>query len=452
MNNDTIYAIRTSIKSYANGGFILIGVTILAMLMANSSFSDVYFSWWDLPVALKIGDFNLFSHHGTPMTLMQFINDALMAIFFFSIGLEIKREVLVGELSSIKQALLPIIAACGGMIVPILIFRGIADGEDILRGSAIPMATDIAFSLGILGMLGNRVPIGLKIFLATLAVVDDIGGILVIALFYSGHFQLQYLLFAGLLLLILILASHKGVNSKLFYLIFGVVIWFMFLHAGVHPTIAGVLLAFCIPARPVLNTSRYIERIRANIAEFPVSTDQQGEVHILTKEQINLLKSVESASDRVISPLQDLEDTLRPLVNYIIIPLFAFANAGVSLDGMHTSDVLQGAGLAVFMGLVLGKFLGILSFSFIAIKLKIVTMPTETNWKSLAGVAMLGGIGFTVSMFIANLSYAELPGTGLVLLSQAKLGILLGSLISGFLGYALLNVYLPKKGRQLRQE
>ena len=190
---DTIYALRKSLQNYANGGYVLIGVTILAMIMANSGLSNYYFSWWNVPVSLQIGNFNLFSHHGEAMTLMQFINDALMAIFFFSVGLEIKREVLVGELSSIKKALLPVVAAMGGIIVPILIFRLIADGDIALRGSAIPMATDIAFTLGILSMFGKRVPIGLKIFLATLAVADDIGGILAIAIFYSSSISAYYL-------------------------------------------------------------------------------------------------------------------------------------------------------------------------------------------------------------------------------------------------------------------
>ena len=216
---DTIYALRKSLQNYANGGYVLIGVTILAMIMANSGLSNYYFSWWNVPVSLQIGNFNLFSHHGEAMTLMQFINDALMAIFFFSVGLEIKREVLVGELSSIKKALLPVVAAIGGIIVPILIFRLIADGDVALRGSAIPMATDIAFTLGILSIFGKRVPIGLKIFLATLAVADDIGGILAIAIFYSSSILAYYLYYAiGLLLMDRrILSENKQQNVLYFY-------------------------------------------------------------------------------------------------------------------------------------------------------------------------------------------------------------------------------------------
>lgn len=444
--NDALFALRRSISNYGNGGMLLIIVTVFAMLIANSSLRDLYFSWWEYPVYFQVGDLNLFSHHGEPMSLMQFINDALMAVFFFSIGLEIKREVLVGELSSVKQALLPVIAALGGMLFPILIFRLLAHGnEEVLRGSAIPMATDIAFSLGILSMLGRRVPIALKVFLATLAVADDIGGILVIALFYSGKLHLSYLLYAALLLILLGIGGYKRINSKLFYLGLGAMIWFMFLNSGVHSTIAGVLIAFCVPARPRLDTCRYIERIRYNIAQFPVTSYEPGEINILTKEQINLLKSVESASDRVISPLQSLEDSLHPLVNYLIIPLFAFANAGISLEGMEVGDIFKGAGLGVFAGLVLGKMIGIFAFSFLTIKLKLAGLPRGTNWMSLLGVSLLGGIGFTVSIFIATLSYGEMPEIGAGLLKQAKLGILMGSLVSGLLGYSVLNSFLPHK-------
>ncbi|WP_455497076.1 Na+/H+ antiporter NhaA [Coprobacter sp.] len=442
---DSIFAIRRTLQNYTNGGYVLIMVTVLAMIIANSPLASAYFSWWNVPVSLQIGGFNLFSHHGEPMTLMQFINDALMAIFFFSIGLEIKREVLVGELSSVKQALLPVIAAIGGIVLPILIFRIVADGEDMLRGSAIPMATDIAFSLGVLSMLGRRVPIGLKIFLATLAVADDVGGILAIAIFYSGEIYFTYLLYAFGLLVVLLMGSRLHINSKMFYILIGIAVWFLFLNSGIHPTIAGVLVAFCVPAHPVMHTEKFINKIRSTIAQFPASENQEkGEAHILSKDQLNLLKCVESASDKVISPLQDLEDTLHPLVNYLIIPLFAFANAGIALGNFDLSSVFQGVSLAIFCGLFFGKFIGIFSFTFVAIKMRWVSMPHGATWKTIAGAAALGGIGFTVSLFIANLSFGDMFG-GELLLNQAKMGILLGSLLSGILGYTLLNLFLPKE-------
>lgn len=443
---DSLYAIKKSIKNYASGGNVLIVATLLAFILANSPLADLYFSWWAQPVSLQIGGFNLFSHGGEPMTVMAFINDALMAIFFFAIGLEIKREVLVGELTSLKQALLPIVAAIGGMVVPVLLFMYVGRGSDFLRGSAIPMATDIAFSLGVLAMLGKRVPIALKIFLTTLAVVDDIGGILVIAIFYSSHIEVTYLLYAVGVFLALWIGGRAGVNSKMFYFILGGVVWFLFLNSGIHPTIAGVLVAFCVPAKPVLATSHFISTIRKEIVNFPqeqfADTDQSI---MLSKEQLNCLKSIESASDKVISPLQDLEDTLHPVINYLIIPLFAFANAGIVLSGLELSSLFSEISLAIFLGLLLGKFLGIFLSSWIVIKLKIVSMPTHVTWKSLAAVSVLGGIGFTVSLFIANLSFGDMGPKGAVLLERAKLGIVAGSLASGIVGYFLLNLFLPKQ-------
>ena len=443
---DSLYAIKKSIKNYASGGNVLIVATLLAFILANSPLADLYFSWWAQPVSLQIGGFNLFSHGGESMTVMAFINDALMAIFFFAIGLEIKREVLVGELTSLKQALLPIVAAIGGMVVPVLLFMYVGRGSDFLRGSAIPMATDIAFSLGVLAMLGKRVPIALKIFLTTLAVVDDIGGILVIAIFYSSHIEVTYLLYAVGVFLALWIGGRAGVNSKMFYFILGGVVWFLFLNSGIHPTIAGVLVAFCVPAKPVLATSHFISTIRKEIVNFPqeqfADTDQSI---MLSKEQLNCLKSIESASDKVISPLQDLEDTLHPVINYLIIPLFAFVNAGIVLSGLELSSLFSGISLAIFLGLLLGKFLGIFLSSWIVIKLKIVSMPTHVTWKSLAAVSVLGGIGFTVSLFIANLSFGDMGPEGAVLLERAKLGIVAGSLASGIVGYFLLNLFLPKQ-------
>lgn len=446
---DSLYAIKKSIKNYASGGNVLIVATLLAFIIANSPLANLYISWWAQPISLQVGGFNLFSHDGEPMTVMAFINDALMAIFFFSIGLEIKREVLVGELTSLKQALLPIVAAIGGMVVPVLLFMYVGRGSDFLRGSAIPMATDIAFSLGVLAMLGKRVPIALKIFLTTLAVVDDIGGILVIAFFYSTHIEVTYLLYAVGVFLVLWIGGRAGVNSKLFYFALGGVVWFLFLNSGIHPTIAGVLVAFCIPAKPVLATSHFICTIRQEIANFPQEQFEDSDRSImLSKEQINCLKSIESASDKVISPLQDLEDTLHPVINYLIIPLFAFANAGIVLSGLEFSSLFSGISLAVFVGLLVGKFLGIFLSSWLVIKLKIVPMPTRTTWKSLAAVSVLGGIGFTVSLFIANLSFGDMGPEGAALLERAKLGIVAGSLAAGILGYIFLNITLPQQAEE----
>lgn len=444
--SSVFYTAKKTLKNYANGGTVLMTATALALLVVNLPFcTDFYNSLWTHEIALQVGDFNLFSHHGQPMSIMGFINDALMAVFFFSVGLEIKREILVGELSSFRQALLPIIAAIGGMGVPVLIFFLLGHGSDYIGGAAIPMATDIAFSLGVLAMLGRRVPISLKIFLTTLAVVDDIGGILVIAIFYSGHIDYSLLLAAGALLFVLMAGGHLSIQSKIFYLGIGAFIWFLFLNAGIHPTIAGVLIAFCVPAKPVYAPQGYIKTIRKNIGYFAHEDDERLVSRtILSKDQLNWLKEIESASDKVISPLQDMEDSLHPVVNYLIVPLFAFANAGIFFGDLEISSIFHGVSLAIIVSLVLGKFIGILGFSWLTVKLRLAPMPERSNWQQLASVALLGGIGFTVSLFIANLSFGTGDPYTLEILNNAKLGILVGSFLAGFLGWLFLHLTLPR--------
>lgn len=443
-NQHVFYAARQAISRHATGGNILIMATLLALAIANiPAINDYYFEFWNQEIRLQIGDFNVFSHHGQPMSLLSFINDALMAIFFFSIGLEIKREILVGELSSFTQALLPILAAIGGMIFPVVIFLWLSAGTDYSGGAAIPMATDIAFSLGILAMLGNRVPLSLKIFLTTLAVVDDIGGIIVIAVFYSGHIEVTLLLYAAILLGVLMLGSAMRIKSKIFYLLIGGIVWFLFLNSGIHPTISGVLVALCVPATPVFAPKKYVKKIRNAISHFrDVDDETLSKRSILNKDQMNWLKEIESASDKVISPLQELEDSLHPFVNFFIVPIFAFANAGIYLLNMEPSFVLEGIGLAIILGLVVGKFVGIFTFSWITVKLGWAPMPAHSSWKELAALSMLGGIGFTVSLFIATISFGGDPAKEL-LLNQAKLGIVTGSLLAGIIGFVWLHKILP---------
>lgn len=447
------YTAQKTIKNYASGGNVLIFATALALLVVNLPFTkEFYESLWINDMELRVGDFNLFSHHGEPMSVMAFINDALMAIFFFSVGLEIKREVLVGELSSFRNALLPIIAAIGGMAVPVLIYWLMSKGTPYAGGAAIPMATDIAFSLGVLSMLGNRVPIGLKVFLTTLAVVDDIGGILVIAIFYSTHIDYMMLVWAAICLLVLFAGGKLGMQSKMFYVFIGIAVWFFFLQAGIHPTIAGVLVAFCVPAKPVFAPKKYVQTIRGNISHFAHEDDDKlNSRTILSKEQMNWLKEIESASDKVISPLQDMEDTLHPLVNYLIVPLFAFANAGIFFGDMEVSQLFHGIAPSIITGLVGGKFLGIFIFSALCILLKLAPMPEGANWGSLASVSILGGIGFTVSLFIANLSFGTGDPIMSELLNDSKLGILVGSLLAGVLGWIALHFTLPKSSEKIEQ-
>lgn len=448
IKRSVFFSARRALAHHATGGNVLMCATILALIVANLPIvGDMYRQFWEQPMRLQIGSFNLFSHAGHPMTVIQFINDALMAIFFFNIGLEIKREVLVGELSSFRKALLPVMAAIGGMAVPVGIFWLLARDAPYADGAAIPMATDIAFSLGIIAMLGSRVPVSLKIFLTTLAVVDDIGGIIVIAAFYSGHIELSYLAFAAIGLLVLMAGgAWLRIQTKMFYFLVGGVVWFLVLNSGIHPTIAGVLVALCVPATPVYAPDRYIKVIRDTIRNFKEQDDTALEGRtMLTHEQLDWLKEIESASDRVISPLQDMEDQLHPLADYLIIPLFAFANAGILLSGQDISTVVSGLSLAIILGLVIGKFVGILGFSWLTVKAGLAPMPSGTDWKMMVAISMLGGIGFTVSLFIADLTFDSADTMAAMMLDNAKLGIIVGSLVAGLAGYLLLRRFLPAK-------
>ncbi len=418
---------------------LLFLAAIAAALIANSPFAPAYQEFLQHELHLRIGNFNLLAHGGENLRMIEFINDGLMTIFFLMVGLEIKRELLVGELSSFRKAALPFIAACGGMLLPVMVYMSICPpGSEGGQGLAIPMATDIAFSLGVLSLLGRRVPLSLKIFLTAFAVVDDIGGILVIAIFYSSHVSFGYLAVAALLYVLLYFIGKHGETNKIFFLVIGIVIWYLFLQSGIHSTISGVILAFVIPAKPRLDVGKYIEQIRHTIAAFP---EVESESIVLTNEQIAKLKEVESASDRVISPLQSLEDNLHGAVNYLILPLFAFVNAGVVFSGSG-GELIGSVGAGVAAGLLLGKFIGIYLFTWLAIRIKLTPMPKGMTWRNLFGVAMLGGIGFTVSLFIANLSFGtEFP----VLLNQAKFGVLSGSILSGLLGYVILSGVLPPR-------
>jgi NhaA family Na+:H+ antiporter len=444
----TNYSFISTFKKYVNSSVILIFFTILALVCANiPGVKDWYFSLWQNPVTLSLGNFNFFSHAGHTMNVGQVINDFLMAIFFLSVGLEIKREILVGELSSREKALLPIIGACGGMAIPVLLFWLVCPGDAAMqRGIAIPMATDIAFSLGVLSVFKTRVPVGLKVFLAALAVADDLGGIIVIALFYSSHIDMMFLILSAVCVAVMVLGNFLKCRAKFFYVLVGLVLWYTMLNSGIHATIAGVITAFCIPSTLKKGTGHYLERIRENVGKFPViDIDERHNTIVLTHDQIHTLKSIESAADKMISPLQDLEDNLHGLINFFVIPLFAFANAGIDMSEMSFGSLFSGVGLAVMIGLVVGKFLGVFSFSWLAIKLNIVKLPAHTTWKAFASVCVVCGIGFTVSMFIADLSYAGLGADGAALLAQAKLGVLVGSVVSALLGCFLLGRTLPKE-------
>lgn len=444
----TINVILKPLRRFAtqksSASFLLFMATIMAMVMANSPWAYAYHHILSYPIDLQIGGFNLFSHNGETMSMLAFVNDALMAIFFFVIGLEIKQEVLIGELSSVRKALLPVIAACGGMIVPVICYTLVCNTAPEVNGAAIPMATDIAFALAVLGLLGKRVPLSLRIFLTALAVVDDIGGIIIIALFYSSHIAIEPLLISLLLLAVLYLGGRMRVNNSIFYYIVGFFVWMLFLESGIHPTIAGVLVAFTVPARPKINLNDFTRDMKGylNMLDY-TEVRQSKQASVLTPTQIQVLNNIHLLANNTISPLQSIADKLHPLVNYLILPLFAFVNAGVTFGDIQLASLVN-VPLAVFLGLFVGKTVGIFSFTYFFVRTRLAAMPAGMTRLNLFGVSMLGGIGFTVALFIANLSFTGMDATGIDLLNQAKLGVFTGSFVSGLCGYFLLKKVLPK--------
>ncbi len=426
-------------KNLSKASIFLFLSAILAVIMANSALSSYYEDFLNTPILLKFGDINIFNPCGHQLTVHAFINDVLMTIFFFMIGLEIKREILVGELSSIKKSLLPIIAAVGGMIVPVVIFYILNPNAPKNMGAAIPMATDIAFALGVLAMVGKKVPVGIKIFLTALAVVDDIGGIIVIAIFYSHEIAWTPLIIAAALFIIIYIAGKKGIRSRIFYYFMLFLVWRQFMESGLHSTIAGVIAAMLIPARPKVNLKNFMNDVNNSLNLLPHNEQLEGHgsTTVLSENQLNILKHIESVADRSISPLQAIIDDLHNLVSYIILPLFAFANAGLVITG-SADTIFTSVSIGIVLALVIGKTLGIFSFTFLSIKANIVSMPKNSNFKQLFAVSILGGIGFTVSLFIANLSYGS-SADGLELLNQAKIGIFSGSIIAGIIGYFTLK-------------
>ena len=375
---------RWFFKLEAASGLVLLFAAIIALLISNSSLSNLYFSTLNEYLFLGINEF------GLKLTVLHWINDVLMAVFFFFVTLEIKREFLQGELSNIKQALLPIIAAVGGMLVPALIYVYINFGDSqTLNGWAIPSATDIAFSLGVLSLLGKRVPLSLKVFLTALAIIDDLGAIVIIAIFYSGDLSIKYLLLMLLAFIILLLINKFNIKKFLPYLIAGIFLWDFTHNSGIHATIAGVLLAITIPHRK-----------------------QEKDFSLLIK----------------------VEHSISPYVAFGIMPLFAFANAGVSLEGLSFSSLLDKVPLGIVLGLFVGKQLGVFIFSYVSIKLKIAQMPNNSNWFNFYGVGILTGIGFTMSLFVGNLAFVE----NMQYMDGVKIGVLTGSLLSTLTGYFLI--------------
>ena len=410
------------------GGLVLLGFGLAALAIANSQFSEAYNHLWEIPLTVGIPP------HELSMSLHEWINDGLMAVFFLLVGLEIKRELLAGELSSVRQAALPIACAIGGMVVPALIylvfnFRGMG-----AHGWGIPMATDIAFALGALNLIAPRAPIGAKVLLTALAIVDDMGSVLVISLFYSEAIIWSALGGAAVTLLVLIGFNLFGVRRLWPYLLVGAVLW-CFVHAsGVHATIAGVALAFTIPAGSRINALEFSREARSLLDKF--DRIETGDFVVLTsKGQQETVVALERASERVTAPILRLEDALHNFSAFVVMPLFAFANAGVKFDlSLQHAEV----GFGILAGLLFGKPLGIMMFALIGVKTGIATLPQAVNWRSLLGCACLAGIGFTMSLFIAMLAFED---TGLVY--AAKRGIIIGSLLAGIAGAVLLRTGRP---------
>ncbi len=410
-----------------SGAILLVSATVAALIWANSPWGDSYRALWQQPVTVGVADFVL------SKPLLLWINDGLMAMFFFLVGLEIKREVLAGELASIRKATLPLAGAVGGMLVPagiFLIFNTSGPGQ---HGWGIPMATDIAFALGILALLGDRVPLGLKVFLTALAIVDDIGAILVIAVFYTDSLSLVALGVGGAGLVLAILSNRLGVRNAVFYFLIGLVVWLAFLKSGVHATLAAVLMAFTIPARTRIRRQTFVDRTRG-LLDTLESEIEHGQSQFLTKTQQNLLDETERAMEATTAPLQRLEHALEPLVTYAVMPIFALANAGVVLGGDIGAAVGDPVFLGILAGLFVGKQLGIFGGAWLAVRLGLAELPAGVGWRQVHGVAILGGVGFTMALFIGGLAFASPQ-----LQDVSKLGILSASLLSAVVGWALLR-------------
>ena len=417
---------REFARTSAAGGVLLMAAAVVALAWANSPLADSYDSLWNTELTVGVGGLSLTD------SLRHWINDALMAIFFLVVGLEIKREVLVGELASLRRATLPIASAVGGAIVPAALFVLIAGSGEALRGWGIPMATDIAFALGVLALLGSRVPLGLRIFLTALAIADDLLAVLVIALFYTAELSVTALAAAAVVLAALIVANRLGVRRPLVYGVLGIALWAAVFQSGMHGTVAGVLLALTIPARTRLDSDAFVARARDIVSDFEGRT--VGGEDARTAEHHAALWELEEATEGAQAPMLRIEHALHPWVAFLIVPLFALANAGVTIGPGIGTALTEPIAFGVLIGLVVGKQVGITAVAYAVVRLGLASLPDGVTWRHIYGAAWLGGIGFTMSLFIGSLAFGDGP-----LLDLAKLGILVGSAIAGIGGYAVLR-------------
>lgn len=409
------------------GGIALFLAVVVAMIWANSPYSEDYHHIWETSLGISIGQLSL-SH-----TLHQWVNDGLMAIFFFVVGLELKRELVAGELSTFRKALLPMAAALGGMVIPAAIYLVINKGLPSQAGWGIPMATDIVFALALLSFGGKHIPLSAKVFLVALATIDDLGAVLVIAFFYTSDLSFISLGFGIGLLGLLVAANYLGVRNSLFYGLIGIGgVWLAFLLSGVHATIAGVLVAFAIPARTRVDELAYSRNVKLLVNEFEKEIPAEGP--LLTQKQHQIISKVKTVSTDAATPLQVLEEVLHPWITFLIIPLFALSNAGVGIAGSFFSDILNPISIGVFSGLVVGKLLGITFFTWLFVKLGIASLPQNITWRHVGGIGLLAGVGFTMSIFITALAFTD-PR----MIDQSKYGILLASLAAGIMGVFTLR-------------
>jgi Na+:H+ antiporter, NhaA family len=419
------------IQHESTAGFFLLACAVAALIISNSPLADAYHHLWEYEFSIG------FAGHEIAKSLHHWINDGLMAMFFFVVGLELKREIMGGELSSLRNAMLPLAAAVGGMVLPAALYVAFNYDSPSLDGWGIPMATDIAFALGILSLLGNRVPLSLKIFLTALAIADDLGAVLVIAFFYTSDISFFNLATGAVFLLALLAGNYLGVRNTLFYGLLGIGgLWLAFLMSGVHATVAGVLAALAIPARTKIGEVGFATRLRTYVNEF--ESIPPNETTLLEPEQLQVVEKIKSLTKAVSTPLQRLEHALHPIVLFVIMPVFAFSNAGISLQGISIQDILTPVSLGIFAGLVIGKFVGVVAISWLFLRLKWASLPDGVSFNHLYGIGFLAGIGFTMSLFITNLAFQSQE-----IILQAKIGTLAASLVAGLIGFIILKKTLP---------
>lgn len=414
----------------ASSSILLIIATIIALTWVNSDIGETYHGFWHTKISFNFGHFHI------SKTLLHWVNDGLMSLFFFTVGLEIKREILVGELATPKKALLPVIAALGGMIVPGLIYVVLNVGSPTIHGWGIPVATDIAFALGAVAVFGRRLPAGLRVFLAAFAIADDLGAVVIIAIFYTKEIVLTNLVISLILIIGLAVANFFWIRRTLVYAVLGLALWFFVLGSGVHSTIAGVIVSLFVPARGRYDTDNFLQNVKKITEKFECEEQSCGYSILLNQEHLYAVQALELACHDVETPLQRLMHALHPWVAFLILPFFAMGNTGLILKGIVVSETASNpAVVGIIVGLVIGKPIGIMLFSYLSVKTGLASLPQEIRWSHIFGGAMLGGIGFTMSLFISELSFSD-P----LIIEYARIAILIGSILSAILGMSYLGI------------